>query len=1057
MSTQQVAKIRIAPFNTAEYGEYMDDMTFPRTYYSGAVDNAAGYAAGVSTLVADGDFVGEDPTGYIIYFAGHNAHYRIESTSIAGVLKLNLNLDKPLEKAIVDNEVITICRWYDITDCAVDVQDLEQEIEVNQNELVLEKQIRFRLFNFDNTFYDRTAFTSAWDNVAAYFTTRNTQNAGDNKYVGIWVYNQTTAAYQQFYAGQIVRDEVQINEPQSEIRFMTESVFYGLNDITIKEVDNIFNGHYYNSSYYSSDTTKTQTVSGRYIDIIVKMFHAVGVPKITHDVTSREKNSGQCKIGFVTDPQIIAGEYIEVPTTMGNEYAGLHVCDGAETISGTYYIYYTFGEDTAALDNSDVSGGLTSHRVYFDDYDDFWDLSHESVRYYFNELWFIVQKWRNNEINETQANEILKDICYTFTAFATVRFIEGRVYGLFRAKDNSSPIKLTIGQDDFIGDAEIIGNWRYVSKDGVKINTTANYFDGTSQDESFNYNDELMGVITSVTDDSDNGDYYLEVMDDLNNLGSTDLSDATNRRIAFSNHDSSYLYTADADHITLNQLNKLKSALHDESFVFKEPQQNKTIDYADCFNIKLKKPLLYVTDFNNGKILKYTGVSYGSWTGSQVDTLTEVLGISALQFLPPDVSAGGVIKSNSFGHGFFVTVYDTISASYLYSYGTIGFDRTNKGSIESFSTGGDHVISSNFCYFKHPSTREYGHYLVISFADADKIKLFIISQENQNNYYTDETLSSKIKGTFGIYKFTATEHTHYTLAGPSQLFYSARINGNVLSPYCDEYVYMAWQTITTFRIYKTPLSYSTSLDAGAIGTETPTSGPSLLDLHLDYIYYTLGALTGNDVIRKVQSGQNLSTAVDVVGGGATEPAAAGSSVSGLSNVLFDGLRSFWISYNGDIYFANQGTTDYSVGVCDVVGDVVYTIDRSDTSAVLVEASRITGLDFINTYKPIDGEDYLMSISYATSKKHFEYYSKDRRIIKGSLDWNNIGNIDLGIGDRIAVQDDVVANDTYSETIFWISKLSFNFETQQYDLELLEDTDAEQGIGAMIIGQDNEVA
>ncbi|HNH30968.1 MAG TPA: hypothetical protein PKU71_16265, partial [bacterium] len=92
-----------------------------------------------------------------------------------------------------------------------------------------------------------------------------------------------------------------------------------------------------------------------------------------------------------------------------------------------------------------------------------------------------------------------------------------------------------------------------------------------------------------------------------------------------------------------------------------------------------------------------------------------------------------------------------------------------------------------------------------------------------------------------------------------------------------------------------------------------------------------------------------------------------------------------------------------------------------------------------------------------SKKHFEYYSKDRRIIKGSLDWNNIGNIDLGIGDRIAVQDDVVANDTYSETIFWISKLSFNFETQQYDLELLEDTDAEQGIGAMIIGQDNEVA
>ncbi|HNB57322.1 MAG TPA: hypothetical protein PKV06_10170, partial [bacterium] len=271
----------------------MDDMTFPRTYYSGAVDNAAGYAAGVSTLVADGDFVGEDPTGYIIYFAGHNAHYRIESTSAAGLGQLNLILDKPLEKAIVDNEVITICRWYDITDCAVDVQDLEQEIEVNQNELVLEKQIRFRLFNFDNTFYDRTAFTSAWDNVAAYFTTRNTQNAGDNKYVGIWVYNQTTAAYQQFYAGQIVRDEVQINEPQSEIRFMTESVFYGLNDITVSEISDIFNGH-----KYTSETRQTKTVSGRYIDIIVKMFHAVGVPKIAHDVTSREKNSGQCKIGF---------------------------------------------------------------------------------------------------------------------------------------------------------------------------------------------------------------------------------------------------------------------------------------------------------------------------------------------------------------------------------------------------------------------------------------------------------------------------------------------------------------------------------------------------------------------------------------------------------------------------------------------------------------------------------------------------------------------------------------------------------------------------------------
>ncbi len=70
---------------------------------SGLVNNGAGYAAGVSTLVVD-SFSAAPPEGSIVTFANHSTPYTVD----AGSTTTSLKLKNALSAAVVDNEAITV-------------------------------------------------------------------------------------------------------------------------------------------------------------------------------------------------------------------------------------------------------------------------------------------------------------------------------------------------------------------------------------------------------------------------------------------------------------------------------------------------------------------------------------------------------------------------------------------------------------------------------------------------------------------------------------------------------------------------------------------------------------------------------------------------------------------------------------------------------------------------------------------------------------------------------------------------------------------------------------
>jgi Na+-translocating ferredoxin:NAD+ oxidoreductase RnfG subunit len=73
---------------------------------TGAVNNAAGYAAGASVIAVDG-FTGIIPVGAGVKFAGHATEYRVTAHTETSSNTTGVTISPVLTDAIVDNEVIS--------------------------------------------------------------------------------------------------------------------------------------------------------------------------------------------------------------------------------------------------------------------------------------------------------------------------------------------------------------------------------------------------------------------------------------------------------------------------------------------------------------------------------------------------------------------------------------------------------------------------------------------------------------------------------------------------------------------------------------------------------------------------------------------------------------------------------------------------------------------------------------------------------------------------------------------------------------------------------------
>lgn len=323
MSAQKT-KLQLCARNLTGVEHDLVDVTFTGLDLVGAVNNGAGYAIGSTAITVDG-FSTNVPTGCVIGFAGDDTTYYVST----GGSSTAITIDPPLKAAVLDNVVVTIYPHFDISQYCTRVSDLSQRAEFTQNELIFDKQITVELFNKASIFYDRDTHSTGWGLTTSYFSTYNAQSSTDNQYLRISIKRNGT--WYQKYVGKIVRDTLELDELNRAVSFQTESIFYGLKDVRLFEVPDIYNNHKYTSS-----SRKTKTVSGKYVDIIKRIFQnpAIGIPQKSYTVTAKYASAHTRTITVGTHT-VQAGELFTVNISDAI-YDGTFIADSVTSTTITY-------------------------------------------------------------------------------------------------------------------------------------------------------------------------------------------------------------------------------------------------------------------------------------------------------------------------------------------------------------------------------------------------------------------------------------------------------------------------------------------------------------------------------------------------------------------------------------------------------------------------------------------------------------------------------------------------------------------------------------------------
>lgn len=348
MAFTQKTLIQLSSFNFVELGSLqLTDVSFTGITLTGATVYGA-HSAGDTTIEVTHST--DIPTGCVVSIAGQSTGLFYVSEGLLDGDSARITVSPGIDTDLAGGESITILPHHDITNYVTSVSDLDMRSEANRNEFVLDGQIYFELFNKDSSLYDYDTHSTAWSLATSYFTTHNEQSTRDNKYIRISI--KIGGTWYQKYVGSIVRDELSVDVRDKVIKFMTESVFYGLRDIRLYSVPDIYNGHdigFFDSKTteggaITSDTWQTPTVSGRVIDIIVKMFKTIGIPtSVPYDVTNKAAEEvaivqpnyyGEITLSIGTH-DVRVGEYITV--NIGDRYTdGKHVVTGTTSTTITY-------------------------------------------------------------------------------------------------------------------------------------------------------------------------------------------------------------------------------------------------------------------------------------------------------------------------------------------------------------------------------------------------------------------------------------------------------------------------------------------------------------------------------------------------------------------------------------------------------------------------------------------------------------------------------------------------------------------------------------------------
>lgn len=1149
-------KLQLCARNLTGVEHDLVDVTFTGLDLAGAVNNGAGYAIGTTSITVDA-FTTVVPTGCVIGFAGDDTTYYVSSTT--GSPTTSITIDPPLRKAVLDNVVVTIYPHFDITEYWTNDATIEQRAEFTQAELILDKPIKIELFNKNSIFYDRDTHSTGWGLTTSYFSTYNAQAVTDNQYIRISLKRNGT--WYQKYNGKIKQHTLVIDEINKSVSFEAESVFYGLKDSIVSEIDELYYLHKYTTS-----TRKTKTPSGRYVDVIRALFKYVGVLPKSYTVTNIEKSySGAISdlynycVLTVGAHNILPGELITVDidnpsfdgthivysvtsttityyfdssweyfkddvnatvaaggssvvlqTGLGSAYNNFYgKCKFATADTQVYDFVYTHSTKTIVVDpvltgeatiNEDVylscpklfasqagSGTVTAHRIYFDLGTtlptDYFNVTHQGHAYNLLDLFWITEKWMVQDVEAETGFSIFQELCLQLGSCANLDYIDGIAYGFFRSKINTSSSKITLTRDKIIGDPTLNGNWQFYSVDGVIVKCEIKYWDNQNLQSEFCYVEDLAS-----------GDYqrYLSetpttsvkayerlstsvCLDSFNNIAEGD-------RIVISGDDTIYKVTAVSGeqvsiHPPLRQSAKLGSPF---SKVYDSVAE---IQYANCLNIKLKYPNIFLTDGTNKTIRKY-------WNNA-----TATLGIHPMSFYTSAVihtdskntAAICVIKNIPVSDGF--TLFpngdlllfsqsgtsdadppDSFTVSQVYSLanntprklqdGVIAFDynRIVCGYVETNSWN-DEIKKLRLIILKQTKGDIAGN-ASIGWRTVDMLGYGEVSEiekkqtkrgygsrltsvrNNQNErtrVYRNSKFSSSGNGNeFLYYKIEAGSgaNTVNSGLGSDDDVYSIFLNSDVLNPDYDDKSYSDMghaECIQKTALY--PVSQSEVL------TGTPPTAATVRNFIVNHgeganqEYYYCISTDGTIAINSGTAWASSTVLMpDISGTGGIINVYAKYGMSSTIGVNTANVKIIRKAYDNLLVVADP--TGLMLMIVDVENDRVFYIE--DTT-VLDSIGDIDIQCFTNWYDyqgATNATIFENDVCFNASKLAYKFYSKNRRPYEAQARDVDLGYLDYTLFDRMTI-DSTILSAASGSPKFYVYGYRLDCRTHDHKLTLLE--------------------
>lgn len=1036
------AKVEIMPFNPAKIE---DDL--PAVADWSAYDLSGSFSSnpsnGDSSLSVTG-FSGAPPAGAVIRCKNGSTYsdvYQLTSATASTFVVKPQIFESSFTFA---GSTIEVLPHFDITEWVDNISYLENEFDLSfSHQFRLPKPVTINVSNVTKLIYDRINYTvsrSALYSSGAYVSTRADSGVYDNCYVAISI-NASGINYKVF-AGKISAIDSKIDEKDRSASLYLEPVMFGAKDIKLKDVDEIYQGHWYSTSSF-----KTKTVSGKNLDIIAKIFRQQGIRKRYFNVVNKEKTAGACVLTLDVVPYIDKGEYITVSgvDSATVQFDGSHRVTEVDNLNKL--VYFTFGTDTVASTSVSVTNGLAAWRVVFDQYTDYKDETIDSLTYTIADDWTIVPRWQQDIVeNDTTWNH-LKNFCVKYAAVADMDFSSGIAKGYFRSRNRTELRNIILTRDDFVREFEITPNWKEYKENGVEVRSTVTLYEQDDNQDSLTLTNNRGKFGGAVIASNNKG-----TSNAATTISNPALQDYD--AVKFQNHDATYSVTSSIFSPRLQEAVKRSGVFYIES------DSSVELKYPEIFFTKLKMPYIYVA----GATIKFLSSSTGLVTGYTSQSvlsgdITNAIGVTGIVGIPHYRLSSAAYTENPLGAGVFTTEENAGDDRLAYINGP-GAENYYETALDDYNGNGFRYISAGIVFKdSDDSVQEDGGFKLIIYASTDDttvndstanyLKRFELTIANGGaSWATTDTGSSH------IYKFTVDEknkltHANLVLAASSSV-YGVFVRSSPLDPNFDDNVYFTDNYASysaTARFLKKMPCYGERTLSGVLTSGTPIGGnPRQLSwgcfTGVSTLYW---ADQSTDKVYVASNTTNWDDVTNVVGGSSGTPPARGAS-AGATNFTLPNPTGCFRLY------------DHALICASLDDNKVYYVNLSTATATCIADNATDGIsspgqifafDFIQSWydtqyalvtAPSTYQGAHMDDVQIAAEKYQPFFSdKTRRMVKCAVKMSNskIAYRDIHIGDLLELDSTAISQTGGLNTAFYVLRKRMDVRRHVLEMWLLE--------------------